>query len=410
MPASEPESLSALLFGWDGGGNVFPLLALGKHLARRGHQVAIVGSETMSVRANSAGLQFTPFARPPSWKPRPGRALEDEMDAFATHLVGPELGEELLAAANRSHPDVLVVDCMAGGALSIAEYLGLPTAVLVHLRARFHHDATGGSSVASRVAKEALNRQRTRLGLQPLDIEASLWAQLWQRAGRVFIASLAELEGPGDPLPAGFTYTGGVFDPDPESLPPRIAELVASGSDPLVVTSLSTTYMHQEPQLAVALAALDGLRGVLTVGAGLDPEQLETGTDRIVVTAWASHETLLPHADVVVTHAGHGTVVAALAAGVPLVCLPMGRDQHGNAEQVARLGAGVCIDPSSEPAQLRGAIEQVLSDPAYRDNARNLAESQRLLGGGTSLATKIESLARTDSRPGSAYWSKGTER
>jgi hypothetical protein len=132
----------------------------------------------MAQRAVVAGIDFTPFSRPPSWAPRPGHAIEDEMDRFATHLLGPELAEELLIATGQSRPDALVVDCMAGGALSAAEHLGLPTTVLVHLRARFHHDAKGGSSLASNAAKEALNRQRVHLGLEALPVELSWWGQL----------------------------------------------------------------------------------------------------------------------------------------------------------------------------------------------------------------------------------------
>lgn len=382
------------MFGWDGGGNVPPLIAMGKHLLARGHRVRMVGTETIGERARAAGIEFLPFRRAPSWTARPGHALEDEMDDFATHLLGPEMGEELLEAVNTCGPGVVVIDCMAGGALSAAEHLALPTAVLVHLRARFHYDAAGGSSVASLAAKEALNRQRARMGLPPLDVQRSLWAQLWPRAGKVFIASLPELEAPGNPLPDGFTYVGGVLDPDPDPLPPEVEDLVSRDGPPLAVISLSTTYMHQEHQLATAAASLGGLRGVITLGSGITADDLG-GYGNTAVTRWAAHERLLPHADVVVTHAGHGTVIAALTAGVPLVCLPMGRDQHGNAEQVTRLGAGVCIDASANPAELRAAIDTVLHDGTYRAKARELAASARRLGGGSRLAEQIDSLATT---------------
>lgn len=93
------------------------------------------------------------------------------------HVLGPELGEELLAAANRSSPDALVIDCMAGGSLSVAEYLDIPTVVLVHLRARFHYDASAGSEI-TRPARDALNRQRERLRLETLSLEQSWSAQL----------------------------------------------------------------------------------------------------------------------------------------------------------------------------------------------------------------------------------------
>ena len=60
--------------------------------------------------------------------------------------------------------------------------------------------------------------------------------------------------------------------------------------------------------------------------------------------AYIPHRALLPHAQLVVTHGGIGTIMAAFDAGVPLVCLPLGRGQPGNAARVAELGAGVALD------------------------------------------------------------------
>jgi hypothetical protein len=93
--------------------------------------------------------------------------------------------------------------------------------------------------------QEALNRQRARLGLETLPVELSWWGQLWQRAGQVRIASLPELEGPGAALPSRFRYVGPILDPDPADLPAEVAELVRGEDAPVVVVSLSTTYMHQ---------------------------------------------------------------------------------------------------------------------------------------------------------------------
>ena len=399
MDAGAPNARNVLLLSWDGGGNVPPFLALGRRLVRRGHRVRMVGTETIAERARAAGIEFSPFVNPPSWSPTPGVALEDEVGELFTHLFGPELGEELLAAADASRPDALVIDCMAGGALSMAEHLAVPAAVLLHLRARFYYGLPAYDVTAP--ARAELNQRRESLGLEPLPTE-NWWGELWQRAGEVYIASIPELEGSGMPLPASFTYIGGVFGADASRLPDRIAALVGQPDGPLVVTSLSTTYMHQERQLQTALAALEGMRGVVTVGDGLGPSDLATTNGHVAVTRWLPHETLLPHADVVVTHAGHGTVMAALAAGVPLVCLPMGRDQHGNAEQIERNGAGVQLDQSAGAAQLRAAIDTVIADPRYAANARRLSERVHGLGGAERLADEVERLAGEGGRTGPA--------
>ena len=73
------------------------------------------------------------------------------------------------------------------------------------------------------------------------------------------------------------------------------------------------------------------------------------------------------------THAGLGTVHAALAHGLPLVCLPLGRDQPDNAARVAWHGAGLRLSPNSRPSDIRAAVETVLSDPQLSASARRLS-------------------------------------
>lgn len=77
------------------------------------------------------------------------------------------------------------------------------------------------------------------------------------------------------------------------------------------------------------------------------------------------HGAVLPHAAAVVTHAGHSTVMAALADGVPMVCMPMGRDQHSNAARVAALGVGSTISSDASSTEIRDALHEVLSNESY---------------------------------------------
>ena len=85
------------------------------------------------------------------------------------------------------------------------------------------------------------------------------------------------------------------------------------------------------------------------------------------------HRQVLAEASVVVTHAGHGTVLKALAAGVPLVCVPMGRDQKDNTVRVLRLGAGVRISKKATPHQIAAAVSEVLAESHYASAARRFA-------------------------------------
>src|SRR5690606_8028370 len=114
---------------------------------------------------------------------------------------------------------------------------------------------------------------------------------------------------------------------------------------PLVVVSFSSTFQRQEPTLRRVVEALGRLpvRGLVSTGPALASRHgrgLVLGHVPAIVTVVesVSHAAVLPRAPAVGTHAGNGTVMRAWAAGVPLVCLPMGRDQNDNAAKVAFRG------------------------------------------------------------------------
>jgi UDP:flavonoid glycosyltransferase YjiC (YdhE family) len=69
---------------------------------------------------------------------------------------------------------------------------------------------------------------------------------------------------------------------------------------------------------------------------------------------------VLPHADLLVTHAGLGSVVAALAHGVPMVALPLDREQPENARALVRMGAGVALAPDTPADEIRAAAAEQL--------------------------------------------------
>ena len=116
--------------------------------------------------------------------------------------------------------------------------------------------------------------------------------------------------------------------------------------------------------------ALD-VRAVVTTGPAMSADSLPRAAN-VHVCASAPHSVIMKDAAAVVSHCGHGTVMRALAAGVPIVCMPMGRDQNDNAARVVFHGAGVQLKPSAAAQAIREAIRTVLDRPAYRERARTL--------------------------------------
>ena len=92
-----------------------------------------------------------------------------------------------------------------------------------------------------------------------------------------------------------------------------------------------------------------------------------------------------------VTHGGHGSVMGALAHGVPLVCIPgVGADQPIVGERIAAVGAGAVVAPNAV-GELGDTVAQVLSNPSYRTAARHMEALIEGLDGANDGASGIES-------------------
>ena len=160
---------------------------------------------------------------------------------------------------------------------------------------------------------------------------------------------------------------------------------------PLVYLTLGTVaggYPVGAAAYRVALTALADLpvRVLLTVGRSFDAASLDPVPANAYVTDWVPQADVLAHAALVICHGGSGTTFGALAAGVPVVVLPMFADQSANGRLVAASGVGRVVEPlgGTEAAMgrfgpddvpaVRAAIEQTLSQDACREAAQRVAD------------------------------------
>lgn len=196
-----------------------------------------------------------------------------------------------------------------------------------------------------------------------------------------------------DCRPPNFRYVGPVFEapcPGWEWDLPWPADDIA----PLVVVGFSTTYIGQERVLVNTAAAIETLavRGLITIGSELAISGIEA-SNNVAVRQWMPHGAVLPFASAVVTHGGHSTVMAALAHAVPLVCMPLGRDQHHVARQVEACRVGRVLPADADSHEIRTAVEDVITDPNYRQAAAEMAQVISTYGNGARAVKELEWLS-----------------
>jgi zeaxanthin glucosyltransferase len=113
------------------------------------------------------------------------------------------------------------------------------------------------------------------------------------------------------------------------------------------------------------------------------------------VTDFAPQEAAIARADAVITHGGFNTVLDALAAGKPMLALPMVFDQPGIARRLERVGTGICLAPRlASTARLTQALGAVLADPAYRRAAERFVPIAAAAGGAATAARLVDGLAQ----------------
>ncbi|MGP0100508.1 MAG: nucleotide disphospho-sugar-binding domain-containing protein [Solirubrobacteraceae bacterium] len=409
-------------------GNAPPQLAVTRRLVERGHEVRVLAHRAARERIEGTGAEFVEFQRAHpdfditrresdslrDWEARTRfgagmRVLKNGLFAFVV-----DVSRECAELLERWPADVVVFDWMLSGAAVAAEGAGVPAVALVHCPYPLPVGGVpplfsglgpvdgplGGmrdalvNRVATRLLRTGvplLNKARTEQGLAPLDE----WADQLLGVREICVMTAPELDfSSRGALPRNVRYVGPAFEPYPCEWDSPWPD---TNTDPLVVISLSTSYMNQRALAQRILDALGGLpvRALLTAGPALDTTHLQIPANARTV-AFLPHRSVFPHAKLVITHAGWQTVNASLADGVPLLCIPDGRDQPDNAARVVACGAGVRARKRASPRKLRRVIASALEDPELTRGASAMAQALARSDGALTIAASVEHLARPD--------------
>jgi UDP:flavonoid glycosyltransferase YjiC (YdhE family) len=400
-PAAPRGSLRIFLGAFGQPGHAFPMLALGERLVQRGHNVRFETWERWRAPVTAAGMEFVAAPEYPVFPTREQPLKPYEAVVRATEVTRPAV------AAHR--PDVVVHDILTLAPAIAGELERVPVATLVpHLYpvggpgfppyavgARLPRTELGRRlwgaldrgpvQTGLRQGRRELNETRRRLGLQPLE---RLHGGISDRL--CLVGTLPQLEYPRQ-WPAHVHVVGPL-----QWEPPFPDVALPAGDEPLVLVAPSTA---QDPGQRMLRAALAGLRGapvrvLATANRKPLPAPVRLGP-RSALVDWLSYARTMPHAALVVCHAGHGTLVRALACGVPVLAVPHSGDMGENAARLDWSGAGVRLPwRLLSPATLRLAAARALDECApYAARAAELAGWTAANDGPTRASELIERLA-----------------
>lgn len=326
--------MRAVVVTWQAGGGAQVAIGLARLLAATGHSVRVIGPASFRARVEAAGCAHVPF--PPSLEldPALGRRIDEQRPLLERLFFSDELPGTLRAELEREPADVVVVDYLLRSTVAAVER----PALLVHTVHPFHDEATNALVAASAATIVTVPRAFDDWPDAPAHV--------------VHVGPIAESEDAGE----------------------WVSPWAADDERPLVVVTLGTTYMAHEDAFARIASALEplSLRVLVLTGPELAPDEVAFPGDAVVLD-YVPHAAVLPHASLVIAHGGTGTLLAALRAGVPVVCMPLGRDQPANAAQLEELGLGVVVSRDAEPSAIRAAVSSALASDELHDRVRAFA-------------------------------------
>ncbi|MGO9247427.1 MAG: glycosyltransferase [Solirubrobacteraceae bacterium] len=402
-------------------GHLYPVVPIVSELAERGHRAHVVTLAGELDHLAQIGIESSPIdpaverIEIEDWRERSlPRAGMSVLKTFTARSAGE--APDLARAIARYDPDVLLIDVNCWGAATVAEASGLPWAMyspyLLPLpsrdvppfglglapmggpigRIRDAIVALGVRATFDRTVMPAINTLRAQHGLPALHRYSDVLAR-----PPLLLALTAEgFEYPRGDWPANVRLIGAInWDPShpPHTTPPLPAPAwLDELQDPLVLVTCSTERQRDKRLLHVCLDALPAAgMSVIGTSAAHDPDQFSAPPGSRVVR-FVPHEPILQRAACVVCHGGMGITQKALAAGVPVVVVPCGRDQLDTARRVQVAQAGVRISPRRlTAARLVDAVHTAIE---RRAGAQRVSRTYEAAGGQTAGADAIEALVR----------------
>jgi len=378
-------------------GHLHPLIPLGQALTDAGHEVAFACApafcstvKQQSFHCFPAGLDWLVSEAENSFPKMKNMSLMEQSRWFLTYVfanvTARAMLRDLLTTARRWSPDLIVRDCWEFGGYVAAEKLNIP-----------HASAGLGTFFSLQALREFIGPQLKylrRIAGLPLDPELeTLYRYLY-----IHFAPPSYLPSQ-DTVPVAHAFRLSLFDrTGNEQLPAWIENL----SDfPTVYGTLGTVVNKVPGIFESILNALqdEPVNLVLTIGRDQDPAQFGPRPSNVYIERYIPQTLLLPHCDVVISHGGYNTFMAALSHGLPQLVIPLGADQLFHAQKCTALNVGITLSgEQANPQAIKDAVRTLLENSMYLENANRIKEEILAMPGPEQAVELLEQLT-IENRP-----------
>ncbi len=408
-------------------GHINPFLALARTLKARGHQPIYFGVPDCASAVGAAGIDFVPYGQEEfpvgavakTWGPIASlqgiEVLEYALKQIHVRFLDVAL-QHLPAAVQQSGVEAMIMDPIFLFGELVPMSLHLPYLQVCPILPMDPTPTTPPSAFRWPLQDSSEARERNLKGLQQIGsyvaAAAPVAAAYAAKMGLAIdlhdpgataskLAAIAacpkEFDFPGIPWPPTFHYAGPMVD-DAGRAPVPFDWSQLDGR-PLIYASLGTLNngrVSTQKTILAAVARLPDYQVVFSIGHTVNPADLGPVPKNVILVPSAPQVELLKRVALCITHAGLNTTLESLAAGVPLVAIPIGYDQPGIAVRIAYHGVGEFVEADNLSADsLLHQLETVLNTPSYRQKANAFRETLEKTDGKKIAADLIEEALAT---------------
>ena len=397
-------------------GDVYPHIAVGQVLAKRGHEVQLLTSEFFREHVEKAGLPFISALSAEDYiaavrDPDNGHPWRCLRAGWRHLLPAISVGYAELIRHARPGETVLLGSTGAFWVRLAQENFSYPAATM-HLSPSFLFSAEDPPQyallpwlaclptrvidfalnqierlIADPIMAPGLNMLRASIGLPPV----SHICRRWAHSPELVIGAFPDwFVHPAGDWPPNTVCTGipkPVTD-EGRALSPALSAFLDGGGPPIAITS-GSSMPHARDFFARALEACRTLGKRLVLVTAFRDQLPENLPDFAFHAAYAPFGLLAPRVAAFVHPAGIGTIGLLLAAGTPQLLTPFANDQFDNAARTARLGAGLMLKPRASVARWVETLTALLESAAVKQACADLS---RRITGAPPAAEKIADL------------------
>lgn len=373
-------------------GHTNPTLGVVRELISRNHEVWYYSYNSMREKIESTGAIFIScdnYDAEQKLSEKDSTRLGTDL-AFSTKILVDTtlaLDDKLYKEMTELKPDCIVADSMALWGKAIALKLGIPFICSTTTFAFNRHSA--------KIMKQGIGELFKMLFSMP-----KISNQIKRLKDKGYpVKNILDIIG-NDENTHTIVYTSPEFQPCSDTFSDKYVFIgpsirssnntIEKKGDKLIYISMGTVNNDMMSFYRTCISAFKNTtyQVIMSVGNQVSIEDFGKLPENISVFSYVDQIAVLKNTDVFISHCGMNSVNESLYFEVPLVMLPQTTEQKGVAEQVLRLSAGIKVDKLNT-ASILNAVNQILSDNRYRQNAKKIAEEFKNCSGAKGAADKI---------------------